>query len=129
MCNSFKAHSFKTKGKMPSGPYALFLSKGIIALWIAHNKIIRRGIGLVGGASGGTEMLQPFKLESQEKQEPKRLAISVETAVVSLQQRSKGKEEQQKLLEILLAKEQKDISGKIGEVVTFPLNKCVSLHK
>ena len=43
------------------------------------------------------------------KREPKRVALSVgETAIVSSERKSEGRVERQKLLEILLAKDQKD---------------------
>ena len=48
-------------------------------------------------------------VELEEKREPKRVTLSVgETAIVSSERKSEGKEEQQKLLEILLTKDQKD---------------------
>ena len=55
-------------------------------------------------------MVELFSVELEEKREPKRVALSVgETAKVSSEWKSEGKVERQKLLEILLAKDQKDV--------------------
>ena len=63
---------------------------------------------MVRGASEGGGMLELSSGEVEEKSEPKRVALLVrETAIVSSEQKSEGKVERQKLLEILLAKDQK----------------------
>ena len=65
---------------------------------------------MVRGASEGGGMLESSSVELEEKREPKRVALSVgETARVSSEWKSEGKVERQKLLEILLAKDQKDL--------------------
>jgi len=65
---------------------------------------------LVRGASEGDGMLESSSVELEEKREPKRVALSVgETAIVSSERKGGGKVEQQKLLEILLAQDQKDL--------------------
>ena len=67
-------------------------------------------MGLVRGASEGDGMLESSSVELEEKREPKRVALSVgETAIVSSERKSEGKVERQKLLEILLAKDRKDL--------------------
>ena len=54
--------------------------------------------------------------ELDEKREPKRLALSAgETAIVPSERKRGGKPDLQKLLEILLAKDQKELL--VGEVV------------
>ena len=65
---------------------------------------------MVRGASEADGMVESSSEELEEKSEPKRVALSVgETAVVSSERKSEGKVERQKLLEILLAKDQKDV--------------------
>ena len=55
-------------------------------------------------------MLESSSVELEEKRKPKRVTLSVgETATVSSEQKSEGKVERQKLLEILLAKDHKDL--------------------
>ena len=69
-----------------------------------------RDIGLVRVASEGDGRFESSNVELEEKREPKRVALSVgETAIVSSERKSEGKVERQKLLEILLAKDQKDL--------------------
>ena len=49
-------------------------------------------------------------MELEKKREPKRVSLSVgETAIVSSERKREGKVERYKSLEILLAKEQKDL--------------------
>ena len=63
---------------------------------------------MVRGASEGDGRFESSSVELEEKREPKRVALSVrETAIVSSERKSKGKVERQKLLEILLAQDQK----------------------
>ena len=65
---------------------------------------------MVRGASEGDGMFELSGVELEGKREPKRVALSVGgTAIVSSELKSEGKVEQQKLLEILLAKDQKDL--------------------
>ena len=65
---------------------------------------------MVRGASEGDGMLESSSVEFEEKREQKRVALSVgETAIVSSERKSEGKVERQKLLEIPLAKDQKDL--------------------
>lgn len=64
-------------------------------------------------------MLESTTTEVEEKEEPKRVALSGgETAIVSSEWKSVREVEQQ-LLEILLAKDQKDLSVE-EEVITIP---------
>ena len=64
---------------------------------------------MVRGASEGDGMLESSSVELEEKRESKRVALSVgEPAIVSLEWKSEGKVERQKLLEILL---DLDVSG------------------
>ena len=65
---------------------------------------------MVRGASEVDGMVESSSEELKEKSEPKRVALSVgETAIVSSERKSEGKVERQKLLEILLDKDQKDL--------------------
>ena len=65
---------------------------------------------MVRGASAGDGMFESSSVELEEKRKPKRVALSVgETAIVSSEWKSEGNVERQKLLEILLAKDQKYI--------------------
>ena len=60
--------------------------------------------------------MESSREELEKKREPKRLAFSVgETAIVSSERKRGGKLDLQKLLEILLAKDQKELL--VGEVV------------
>ena len=62
------------------------------------------------GASKGDGMLVIQCGVGGKKREPKKVALSVrETAIVSSEWKSEGNVERQKLLEILLVKDQKDL--------------------
>ena len=71
---------------------------------------------MLRGRLGGGAALESSKEELDEKREPKRLALSAgETAIVPSERKRGGKPDLQKLLEILLAKDQKELL--VGEVV------------
>lgn len=61
-----EAHSFRTRERMPSGPYFLLLSRDGSAFWTARTKIIGRGKGLIKGASGGEGKLESLKVKLEE---------------------------------------------------------------
>ena len=76
--------------------------------------MIRVGIGLERGIVGGNEVLESSPEELAENKEPKRVAFSVgEQAIEPSGRISGGKLDLQKLLRILLAKDQKFFS--VGE--------------
>ena len=65
-------------------------------------------------------MFESSSVEFEEKKEPKRVALSVgEMAIVSSERKSEGMVEGQKLVEILLAKDQKDLLVKEDEMRGF----------
>ena len=59
-------------------------------------------------------------MELVEKREPKRVTLSVgKTAIVSSKWKSEGKVERQKLLEMLLAEDQKDLLVEEDERLSY----------
>ena len=65
---------------------------------------------MLRGSVGGDATLESSREELEEKREPKRLALSAgETAIVSSERKRGGKPDLQKLLEILLDKDQKEL--------------------
>ena len=63
---------------------------------------------MVRGASEGDGRFESSSVELEEKREPKRVSLLVgETARASSERKTEGKFERQKLLEILLAQDQK----------------------
>ena len=95
---------------MPSGPYALLVLREQSALRTLRSETIGGGIGLVRGRVGGAAELESSREEFEEKREPKILALSVgETAIVLSGRKSGGKLDLQKLLEMLLARDQKEL--------------------
>ena len=101
---------------MPSGPYALFVLSEQRALRTRRSEIIGGGIGLLRGRLGGGATLESSREELEEKREPKRLAFSVgEAAIVPSVRKRGGKPDLQKLLEMFLAKDQKELL--VGEEV------------
>merc|ERR1711980_60648 len=111
---------------MPSGPYALFVFKEQRALRTRRSEIIGGGIGLLRGRLGGDATLESSKEELEEKREPKRLAFSAgETAIESSERKRGGEPDLQKLLEILLAKDQKELE--VGEVVAVAVAVAVAV--
>jgi len=72
---------------------------------------IGRGIGSVGGETGGGGVSESSKVELEENKEAKRVAFSVGELAIEWSDRNRGgKEGVVKLLEIFLAKDQKDLS-------------------
>ena len=95
---------------MPSDPYALFVLSEQRALHTRHSEIIGGGIGLLRGRLRGDATLELSREELEEKRELKRLAFSAgETAIVPSERKRGGKPDLQKLLEMLLDKDQKEL--------------------
>ena len=71
---------------------------------------------MLSGRLGRGATLESSREELEEKREPKRLAFSAgETAIVPSERKRGGKPDLQKLLEIFLAKDQKELL--VGELV------------
>ena len=104
------AHSLRTLAGMPSGPLALLTSSFERTRWTLREEIIGLGIGLERTREGGGIAAESSKVELEENKEPKRLAFSVGVLAIELSVRKRGgKEDLQKLLEIFLARDQKDL--------------------
>src|SRR5678815_2179124 len=75
---------------------------------------IRQGIGHLRGEGGGRGMPESSRVELEENRRPKRLAFSVGVLATEPSERIRGgKNDLQKLLEMFLARGQKDLS--VGE--------------
>ena len=87
MGDSSDAHSFRTRGGIPSEPYALPTSKEERTLWTLREEMIGGGMGeegvgwgFIGGGGGASES---SKVELRENILPRRLAFSAgELAIV-----------------------------------------------
>ena len=96
---------------MRSGPDALPILREVSTLRTLRTEMMGEGIGLERGLVGGSGALESSTEELAENKEPKRLAFSVGVIAIEPSVRvSGGKLDLQKLLRILLAKDQKDFS-------------------
>ena len=106
---SSEAHSFKTRGGMPSCPYALLVPSERGVLFGCMKRDCREWDG-IGMGSGGVGMLESSNVEMEEKREIKKscfISRRDSGSIIGIK-KSGEKVERQKLLETLLAKDQKD---------------------
>ena len=119
------ANSFRNQVGIRSGPEALPVFKEASTLRTLRVDKIGVGIGLARGRVVGTEALESSRDELAEKREPKRVALSVGVQAIEPSGRIRGgKLDLQKLLRILLAKDQKFFSvGEEFRISVFLLTK------
>src|ERR1700755_3181601 len=99
---------------MPSGPLAFltFIDFRSPCTW--SNVITGKGMGHLRGEGVGGGLPESSRFELEENRRPKRLAFSVAVLAIEPSVRIRGaKEDLQKLLEMFLARGQKDLS--VGE--------------
>src|SRR5678816_3831143 len=99
---------------MPSGPPAFLTFIDLRSPCTRSNVITGKDIGHLRGEGGGGGMPESSRVELEENRRPKRLAFSVGELATEPSDRIRGgKADLQKLLEMFLARGQKDLS--VGE--------------
>src|SRR5678816_3865873 len=95
---------------MPSGPPAFLTFIDLRSPCIRSNVITGKDIGHLIGEGEGGGMPESSKVELEENRRPKRLAFSVGELATEPSDRIRGaKDDLQKLLEMFLARGQKDL--------------------
>src|SRR5678815_4817831 len=112
---------------MPSGPPAFLTFTDFRSPCTQSNVITGNGIGHLreeGGGGGGVP--ESSRVELEENRRPKRFSISVEELATEPTDRIRGeKTDLQKLLEMFLARGQKDLSvGESSRLAHFRLMKA-----
>src|SRR5678816_3363082 len=109
-----EAHFLKTRVGMQSGPSAFLTFMDFRSPCTRSNVIKGKGIGHLRGEGGGRGMTESSRDELEENRRLKRLAFSVGVLATEPSERIRGgKDNSQKLLEMFLARGQKDLS--VGE--------------
>src|SRR5678815_5434630 len=99
---------------MPSEPPAFLTFLDLRSPCTRSSVISGKDIGHLRGVGGGIGMPESSRVELEENRRPKRLAFSVGELAIEPSDRIRGgKDDLQKLLEMFLARGQKDLS--VGE--------------
>src|SRR5678815_805174 len=110
---------------MPSGPPAFLMFIDFKRSCTRSNEMTGKGIGHLRG-EGGIGVPESSRVELEENRRPKRLAFSVGELATEPSDRIRGgKDDLQKLLEMFLARGQKDLSvGEPRRLTHFRLMKA-----
>src|SRR5678816_829212 len=112
---------------MPSGPPAFLTFIDLRSPCTRSNVMTGKDIGHLKGEGGGRGMPESSRVELEENRRPKRLAFSVRELAIEPSERIRGgKTDLQKLLEMFLARGQKDLSvGEPRRLAHFLLMKAL----